>query len=85
MLLVYLPDVVLPARCPGVWTAPQQCQGSKLSLLMDYFRAVTVGPQSAAWLHSTVVIWSAKKKLKHLSGVCKENCEIRCIITLLQF
>lgn len=61
------------ARCPGVWTAPteilaghpqspvpQQWQGSKLSLLMGYFRAVTVGPesQSAAWLHST---WSARK------------------------
>lgn len=64
------------ARCPGVWTAPaeilaghpqspapQQWQGSNLSLLMGYFRAVTVGPesQSAAWLHSTTATWSARK------------------------
>lgn len=64
------------ARCSGVWTAPaeilaghpqspapQQWQGSNLSLLMGYFRAVTVGPesQSAAWLHSTIATWSARK------------------------
>lgn len=67
------------ARCPGVRTDPteilaghpqspasQQWQGSKLSLLMGYFRAVTVGPesQSAAWLHSTIATWSARKTVK---------------------
>lgn len=66
MLLVYLPDAVLPAHCrvprslgspPEMLAghpqspAPQQRRGNKLSLLMDYSRAGTVGPESqtAAW------------------------------------
>lgn len=101
MLLVYLPDTVLPAHCRvprSLGSPPEMLAGHPQSPAPQQGQGTN---SASSWTILGQALWVlslrqqrgaqhhchmvCKKKLNNLCEVCKKNSEIRHIITLLQF